>query len=81
MRLALAGAYANAGRDQEARAEYDGAIAARPEDAEAYYSKALFLKKMHDEAGSLAAMQKSCELGKSMACVMVNLSLPKKKPR
>lgn len=80
VRLALAAAYANAGRDQEARAEYDGAIAARPDDAETYYGKALFLKKMRDDAGSLAAMQKSCELGKSMACAMVNLSLPKKKP-
>ncbi len=80
VRLALAGAYANAGRDQEARAEYDHAIAARPNDAEAYYSKALFLKKMRDDRGALAVMQKSCELGKSMACAMVNLSMPKKKP-
>jgi hypothetical protein len=80
VRLALARAYAQAGRNQEALEEYERAIAFRPNDAEAYFGKALFLNQIRDRTGALAAMQKSCELGKSMACAMMNLSLPKKKP-
>jgi len=79
VRLALAGAYMNAGRNQEALIEYDQAIAAHPKDADAYYKKALFLKKMGDQNGALEVMQKSCDLKNNMACAMVNLSQMKKK--
>ncbi|MFA6013806.1 MAG: tetratricopeptide repeat protein [Gallionellaceae bacterium] len=74
VRMALAGAYANAGRNDEARIEYDKAIEADPQNAEFYYGKAFFLKKMRDDAGAMITMQKSCDLGKDMACAMVNLS-------
>lgn len=74
VRMALAGAYANAGRNDEARIEYNKAIAADPKNAEFYYGKAFFLKKMRDDAGAMITMQKSCDLGKDMACAMVNLS-------
>lgn len=73
VKMALAGAYANAGRNVEALATYDQAIAADPRNAEAYYGKALFLAKMRDNAGALANMQKSCDSGKNMACAMVSL--------
>lgn len=73
VKMALAGAYANAGRNGEALATYDQAIAANPKDAEAYYGKAILLNRLHDEAGALANMQKSCDSGKNMACAMVNL--------
>lgn len=73
VRIALAGAYANAGRFQEALIEYDRAIELYPKNAQIYYSKALFLKKMRDETGAMAAMQQSCDLGYGMACAMVNI--------
>lgn len=78
VKMALAGAYANAGRHQEALAEYDQAIAISPKDPDAYYEKALFLKKIRDNAGAMAHMQKSCDLGKGMACAMMSFSQPKK---
>lgn len=73
VKMALAGAYANAGRNVEALAVYNQAIAADAKDAEAYYGKAILLNRLHDDAGALANMQKSCDAGKNMACAMVNL--------
>lgn len=82
VKIALAGAYANAGRDQEALVEYDQAIASNPKSAEAYYGKAMFLKKMRDNEGALANMQKSCDLGNGMACAMMSMgSAIKNNPR
>ena len=78
VKMALAGAYSNAGRYQEALTEYDLAIASNPKDAEAYYGKAFLLKKLHNEAGALAAMQKSCDFGKGLACAMVAVGQMKK---
>jgi hypothetical protein len=78
VRISLARAYAHLGRNQEALAEYDRAIAANPKSAELYYEKALFLPKMHDKAGALAEMKKSCELGKNLACMMVSFSRSEK---
>jgi hypothetical protein len=74
VRISLARAYSHLGRNQEALAEYDKAIAANPKNAEWYYEKGLFLSKMQNKAGALAEMKKSCELGKSLACMMVNFS-------
>lgn len=73
VKMALAGAYANAGRNEESLAVYDQAIAADPTNAEAYYGKAILLNRLHDDAGALANMQKSCDSGKNMACAMVSL--------
>lgn len=78
VKMALAGAYANVGRHQEALVEYDQAIALNPKNPDFYYEKALFLKKMRDDAGAMVHMQKSCDLGKGMACAMVNFGKPKK---
>lgn len=79
VRMALAGAYANMGRYQEALVEYDRTIASDPKNSEAYYGRAFVLKYMHDNVGAATAMQKSCDLGKNMACLMVSMSEPKKK--
>lgn len=73
---ALAGAYANAGRKAEALAELDRTIAIDPKYADAYYGKAFLLNGMHDKAGAMAMMQKSCDLGKTLACGMLKLNLP-----
>jgi len=78
VRVALAEAYANAGRIQEAMNEYNSAIAQDPKNAEIYYSKAFVLKKMQDNVGAIAAMQKSCDLGKALACTMVSIGNAKK---
>ena len=78
VKMALAGAYANAGRNQEALVEYDQAIVMNPKDPDAYYEKALFLKKMRDHTGAMAHMQKSCDLGKGMACAMMSPGRSKK---
>jgi len=74
VRLALAGAYVNAGRNKEALVEYDKAIALNPENAETYYWKSHFLRKIRDKAGAEIALKKSCKLGKSMACSLLNIS-------
>ncbi len=82
VKMALAGAYANVGRNQEALAVYEQAIADDPKDAEAYYGKAIFLKKMRDDKGAFMNMQKSCDLGNGMACAMMSMgSAIKNNPR
>jgi len=78
VRLALARAYVHEGRNKEALAEYDRAIAVNPNYAEAYYGKAIALKKTGDLVGSIALMQKSCELGNGMACLTRNFDQTKK---
>jgi tetratricopeptide (TPR) repeat protein len=79
VKLALAGAYAHVGRLEEARKEYDEAIALNLKNADAYYSKALFLAKLHDDAGAKVAMKQSCDLGNTMACSMISMSRPTRK--
>jgi tetratricopeptide (TPR) repeat protein len=78
MRVALARVYAKAGRNQEAMVEFDRAIAAYPEYADAYYTKALLLSRQHDVEGSRALMKKSCDLGKGMACILFKMEKNKK---
>lgn len=71
---ALALAYSKVGRNKEALALYDQALATDPKDAQAYYEKAQFLTKLHDNKGSLEAMKKSCELGQKLACTIVGFN-------
>jgi tetratricopeptide (TPR) repeat protein len=73
VRLALARVYAKAGRNQEAFAELDRSIAAYPEYADAYYAKALMLNGLHDNKGATILLQKSCDLGKDMACMLLKM--------
>ena len=72
--IALASAYSNLGRNQEALAEFDKAIAGNPKIASAYYGKSFVLKNLHDMAGAIQQMEKSCQLGLQQACVIVALS-------
>ncbi len=74
VRIALAGAYANAGRIPEAIIEYNQIVKSFPANADVLYERALFLQKLDDRAGAQSSMQKSCDLGKNLACAMVNLS-------
>ena len=79
VRVALAEAYSSLGRNQEALREFDLAIASYPKDADAPYAKAFFLKRnMQDSAGATASMQMSCNLGKGIACVMINVGQQQK---
>jgi hypothetical protein len=72
--MALALAYSNVGRNAEALAMYDHAIALEPKDSQAYYEKAMLLKRMQDNKGAVDAMQKSCDLGKNLACTIVGFN-------
>lgn len=72
--IALASAYSNSGRYSEALAEFDKVIAGNPKNASAYYGKSFVLKNLHDMAGSIQLMEKSCQLGLQQACIIVALS-------
>ena len=71
--IALASAYTNLKRYPEALAEFDKVIAGNPKNASAYYGKSFVLKNLHDMAGSMQQMEKSCQLGLQQACIIVTL--------
>jgi hypothetical protein len=71
--LMLAVALNNAKHYSEAIIELDKVIVAQPTNKNAYYTKGVVLRNLHDEAGAFLQMQHSCDLGQQMACVMVNL--------
>lgn len=77
VRLTLAEAYANAGRKREALAEYDRVIAENPANADAYFGKSFLLKSQQDRTGAMELMKTSCALGKSLACSLMKLNVPK----
>jgi len=78
VRIFLGDAYASAGRYREALAEYDKFIAVNPKNARAYYGKGFVLKKMHDDAGAMQQMEKSCQLGLNQACLIASMRLRNK---
>lgn len=75
--MALTAAYIDSGQFQNALEISNDMIAADPENANAYYAKATVLSKLRDKAGSMKQMEKSCELGMNLACLMVDASKPK----
>lgn len=76
--LALARARLNAGHIGESLAEFSRILERNPENAEAYYGKAITMKKMGDDAGAMRAMQQSCDLGNGMACSMITIAEKRK---
>ena len=74
MNIALASVYSNSGRYPEALAEFDKVIVGNPKNASAYYGKSFVLKNLHDKAGSVQQMEKSCQLGLKQACIIVALN-------
>lgn len=75
---ALGGAYLNAGRYQEALAEFDTAIVLKPDNAAYYYGKAVTLKRLHQDDLAMRQMEKSCEMKYTMACLIVSFMHSKK---
>lgn len=75
--MALTAAYMDAGQLEHALSLSEQMIAADPKNAHAYYAKATVLSKLRDKAGSIKQMEKSCELGMNLACLMVTVSKPK----
>lgn len=71
--IALASAYTNLKRYPEALAEFNKVIAGSPKNASAYYGKSFVLKNLHDMAGAIQQMEKSCQLGLKQACIIVAL--------
>lgn len=76
--MALASAHFGAKHYSEALVIIDKLIAQNPNDASAYYSKAVVLKSLKDEAGALNYMGISCNLGNPTACAIVSMSQAKK---
>jgi tetratricopeptide (TPR) repeat protein len=72
--VALASVYVNLKRYPEALAEFDKVIAGNPKNANAYYGKSVVLKNLHDMAGSMQQMEKSCQFGLKEACIIVALN-------
>lgn len=70
----LGAALVNAKRFQESILEFDKAIAMQPDFARAYYTKAYALKNLHDDAGAMQQMKKSCELGLQQACIIAAIA-------
>ena len=67
----LGSAYFNAGRYQEAIAQYDEAISLDQDDADVYFGKGLALKRLHEDEKAMQQMIKACELKNLMACMIV----------
>jgi protein O-mannosyl-transferase len=79
IRYLLGVSYTNLGRPEEALAQYDAAIAMKPDDDRVYFSKGMTLKFMHRDKEALQQMKLSCDLKNKMACLIVSLFERKKK--
>lgn len=65
--------YFNTGDFKSALTYFDSAISKNPNYAQAYYGKAVTLKRLMMESESKIAMQKSCALGHNIACLVLDL--------
>lgn len=70
VRFELGWAYLVKGRYQDAMAQFDAAIADDPTYANAYYGKAMVLKRRNEDRQAAELMSKSCELKNAMACLI-----------
>ena len=75
---ALGMAYVNSGHYQQAIAPFDAALALKPDEAGAYYGKGLALMGLHESVQAKISMERGCELGSEMACMMAGWSRNKK---
>lgn len=76
--MALATAYSDAKRYTEALTALDKAIGLDPKNAKAYYIKSVVMRRLSDKAGALSNLEKSCELGEKIACLIVQMNPNKK---
>jgi protein O-mannosyl-transferase len=65
-------AYTNSGRFEDALAQYDAAIAIKPDDGRIYFSKGMTLKFLHRNNDAMQQMEYSCKLRIQMACIIVS---------
>jgi len=72
--MALSTAFYGAQRYKEALAILDKLIVQDAKNAELHFNKAMVLMKLNGKAASLGELQLSCDLGKVLACGMVQLS-------
>ncbi len=63
--------YLRLGRYDEAMQEFDAALSRDPGYGNAYYGKALLLKRKHEDAQARELMAKACELKHGLACLIV----------
>lgn len=78
LRYQLGIAYVNSGHYQEAIEQFDAEIAIKQDDAQAYFGKGLALMGLHEREHALQQMQRGCELGSEMACMMAAWSWQKR---
>lgn len=76
--MALATAYYDAKRYTEALRALDKAIGLDPKNAKAYYIKSVVMMRLNDKTGALSNLEKSCELGETVACLIVKMNPGKK---
>lgn len=74
VQLALAKVLANAGRKEEALAEFGKVIARDPRNEEAWYGIGVLHKSRGEDTQALAAIQRSCHLGNNLACAMLKFA-------
>lgn len=78
VRYELGTAYLNLSLFQKALEQFDAGIAINPEESRQYYGKSLALMRLHERVQSLQQMNKACQLGERMACMMAGLLHSKK---
>jgi len=76
--IALASAYYGAKRYDEALTVLDEVIAKDEKNAQAYYNKSMVMKGSGDKAGALLNLEKSCELGSEMGCMLMTFAKQQK---
>jgi tetratricopeptide (TPR) repeat protein len=67
----LGEAYNNAGRYQDALAQYDAAIAIKADDTRYHWGKGLALKRLQRNDEARVELEKSCKLNYFAACLLV----------
>jgi tetratricopeptide (TPR) repeat protein len=71
--LMLGSVLNNAQHFQEAIVEFDKVIVLQPDNASAYYAKGFALRNLNDNEGAMRNIQKSCDLGLNMACIIAGV--------
>lgn len=74
-------AYANVGRPQDALAQFDRALAIDAKDDRVYYAKGIVLRNLGRAEEGRQQVEKSCELGGAVACLVLTGKLPPAKSK
>lgn len=70
----LGSAYLEANQYELGLESFNRAIAINPDYSQAYLGKAFALKRLYNKTESVAALNKSCQLKNSVACLLISMS-------